>query len=407
MKNIKSKQGYSNLVLVFMISTFMSLILFAMLLGSYLDAKRVSQVIYSKQTYYAAEGAMNNTLQIIKNNGGWNSVPDTSTYTYADADIKRNIFAPVNNPNCSTKVDINASYKTSKRRMVACFSSEEGTETVPTDIVLILDRSGSMCPTAKCHYALGYPVCDKTPSAGDPLMNAIEAAEKFVQKVREGNGDFNIGLVTYTENSSKNSGLTNQYDILYNPDNGTGKIGNIECGTATNIQAGIIDAKEILDKGDEGSKKVMVVLSDGRANLSESDCFAYTCAEGYKPHVPGTEFDGIPGANCHTHNAIEETDGFKSEDFVVFSVFLCNNCNPMGPETMLEISSEEKYPNNKVDKECNDEGSCTCDGEICKYYYETKNKENLDEIYEEIAEKIIESSTVIKFREEAPEPDPS
>lgn len=119
---------------------------------------------------------------------------------------------------------------------------------VPSDVMLVLDRSGSMASISR--------------NPAEPLTTVKNTAISFVQSLVRGD---QVGVVSFANEASNpldhvlSSNITDVVD----------SIGRIEIGTTTaqntNIGDGIIDATtELLSsRAKEGSKKVIVLLTDG------------------------------------------------------------------------------------------------------------------------------------------------
>lgn len=117
----------------------------------------------------------------------------------------------------------------------------------PVDIMLIIDRSGSMSNT------LGSTSTTK-------LKAAITAAQTFVTTLSQ-NTNNRVGLATFSTTSSLDSPLTNNFSSVKT------KIGQLSPNGNTCTQCGITTAnQEIAKDGRSGIKKVVVLLTDGIAN---------------------------------------------------------------------------------------------------------------------------------------------
>ena len=154
--------------------------------------------------------------------------------------------------------------------------SQQSTEFGPTDIVLVVDCSGSML--------------------GTPIEKAKGAAKEFVEQFLGSKGtessraNVKIGVVTYNEKATTAADLSKSKDDLNT------KIDKINAtyDTGTNIQAGIHTAQTMLGKDTRtGVAKYMIVLSDGEptysyrfdANATYANCKAWTslgCPRGGK-----------------------------------------------------------------------------------------------------------------------------
>ena len=121
------------------------------------------------------------------------------------------------------------------------------TANVPTDTVVIMDTSGSMN--------------DKISSSqGTKLKNAKSAASSFVD-ILSSNSQNKLGLVSFGTTATLNSGLTTSYSTIKTKLNSLSAVGwtCTECSIKKASQ-------EITAQGRPGIKKVVVLLTDGRAN---------------------------------------------------------------------------------------------------------------------------------------------
>lgn len=109
-----------------------------------------------------------------------------------------------------------------------------------TDTVLVIDRSSSM--------------------KGTKLDQAKEAAKSFVDAVSI-NPQNKVAVVSFTGEAKVNSPLTNNFASVKKA------IDSISTGSSTCIACGITTAnQEIVSHGTAGSKKAIILLTDGRAN---------------------------------------------------------------------------------------------------------------------------------------------
>lgn len=126
----------------------------------------------------------------------------------------------------------------------------------PLDVVLVLDRSGSMEST-------DYPP--------DRITAAKEAAKIFVSQIKE---DDRVAVVSFAESTSTVVSFTSDKDSAKR------KIGGISPGGGTAVGEGIITALDVLEKGREESVKAIVLLSDGANNRGTSPKTAANRAKG-------------------------------------------------------------------------------------------------------------------------------
>ena len=116
------------------------------------------------------------------------------------------------------------------------------------DIVLVLDTSGSM--------------------SGTPMEETKKAATNFVNTILE--EDASIGIVTYEDSAERLS------DFSVDKNHLTGIVAGISDGGGTNIEAGLAEAKSMLDSS-KAKKKIIVLMSDGEPNEGREgeDLIAY------------------------------------------------------------------------------------------------------------------------------------
>ena len=157
------------------------------------------------------------------------------------------------------------------------------------DVVLVLDTSGSM--------------------SGDPINETKKAAIKFVQTVLPQNAG--VGIVTFDSSASVVSGFSKDEWAL------TEAINNIRDGGATNTEAGLSTAYDMLRQSN-ARKRIIVLMSDGMPNngregqdlidyansIKSDDVYIYTLgffselSEGEKISAQAL-MEGIASDGCH------------------------------------------------------------------------------------------------------------
>lgn len=116
---------------------------------------------------------------------------------------------------------------------------------VTTDVILIIDRSGSMGQNNK-------------------LTQAKNAAKNFIDVVSKQESTTRIGLVSFSTTSTLSSPLTTDITSLKS------KIDGLTASGSTCHECGVKTANtEISSKGRAGVKKVVLLLTDGESNFIE------------------------------------------------------------------------------------------------------------------------------------------
>lgn len=105
------------------------------------------------------------------------------------------------------------------------------------DIVLVLDRSGSM--------------------EGTPIQETIKASTDFIDTILE--EDASIGVVTYDSSAERNADFSMDKSFL------TQTVSEISSGGGTNMESGLQEAQQMLANSN-AKKKIIVLMSDGMPN---------------------------------------------------------------------------------------------------------------------------------------------
>ncbi|NEW52760.1 VWA domain-containing protein [Nocardia cyriacigeorgica] len=144
----------------------------------------------------------------------------------------------------------------------------------PMDVMVVLDRSGSMSSSAP-------------PVGRSKLDEAKDAAALFVQLVRENGGD-RLGLATYSSTSSIDTQpaatATAKPALVGPPPFTTGTIGAITANGATSIGAGLGSAQLALTGGP--ADNAILLLTDGLQNTAPT-------IQEIEPHLGATEINAI------------------------------------------------------------------------------------------------------------------
>ena len=153
-------------------------------------------------------------------------------------------------------------------------------EPMPLDVILVLDRSGSM--------------------EGDPLDDLKDAAKLLVDALDDTRD--RVGLVSYASSASLDSGLTSNFNAVKSA------IDAMHDDGYTNIGDGVYKGRtELATHGRQNALQVLVVMSDGVANRSHDggSCTAW-------PTTP----------NACTDDAINQSAAAKAAGVTLFTVGL-------------------------------------------------------------------------------------
>ncbi|MFA6495465.1 MAG: PKD domain-containing protein, partial [Candidatus Paceibacterota bacterium] len=134
----------------------------------------------------------------------------------------------------------------------------------PVDVMLVLDRSGSMA-----HDEWGFPIYPQ------PLAAVKSGAVAFVNTLSETNDA--VGLVSFSEHATVDSSLGTDFAVVKN------QINSLTADGWTNIAEALTKADEefSLNGRADDTKKVIILLSDGNSNrpLPESAALADALAK--------------------------------------------------------------------------------------------------------------------------------
>ena len=173
----------------------------------------------------------------------------------------------------------------------------------PTDIVLVLDTSGSMDEYISVadknsvanldpqyanyykwdgglmwhdmryqdgkwqyHSVLGWKNCGNSwfgNNAGIKKIDALKiAVDGFLDSTAQNSGDNRVALVTYASGASTKNELTSDFDTIKN------SVWKLNANGATYADDGMANAKDVLDKipADRDSNKVVIMFTDGEPN---------------------------------------------------------------------------------------------------------------------------------------------
>lgn len=219
------------------------------------------------------------------------------TITYPDTNQKDEKTSTYQSKSCTL---ISKNLMTQSVQTTATASATCGN--VTTDIMLIIDRSGSM-------------------SQANKLIEAKNAAKNFIDVVSNQESTTRVGLVSFSTNSKLNNKLTTDYSAVKN------SIDSLTASGYTCQECGIAEAnKEIASNGRPGVKKVVVMLTDGQANW-----------------IIGGNHD-VGAATGESKALAAVKNGFSTSKTVFFTIGLGNPNSPgedrfFSPDYMSQVAS--------------------------------------------------------------------
>lgn len=172
---------------------------------------------------------------------------------------------------------------------------------VRTDVVLIIDRSGSM--------------------AGAKLPAAKTSAKRFIDVLGNSDVDNRIALVSFSTSATTNSPFTNNYASVKTQVDSLNASGNTcqECA----VKAA---HAEIVARGRPGVKKVVIMLTDGQANWVEGGNSQVTAAVG-----EAKALDAVKNS-FQTQGTVFFTIGLGEKDAT-------GNTRFFGPEFLMKVAT--------------------------------------------------------------------
>ena len=158
--------------------------------------------------------------------------------------------------------------------------------TKPVYAVVVFDKSASMASSTVCirwEYDHGRRYCAE-PSSDEKWESAVSGAKQFANTLISKIPNAQIALVAFSGNSSHYAGTDSVYDdaeVLRDFKNANLEDANFSSPKGgTNLQAGLMKAKDLLDTiPDEKAYKYVVVISDGQPTFYY-DVNGYTAGDG-------------------------------------------------------------------------------------------------------------------------------
>jgi len=172
----------------------------------------------------------------------------------------------------------------------------------PLDIVLVIDRSGSMDRDGR-------------------MTSAKNAAKAFAQQIIQSSSNNRISIVSFSSEATIDRTLTNNLNNINSAINGLNPNGS------TNIYDGLVKANQVLAGARADAAKSIVLLSDGIANRP---------TQNNNPNYPITQ-------------AINEAATSKNRGYLVFTVGLFNGLNAEDKQTAVNTLTQIASPGNYYD----------------------------------------------------------
>lgn len=148
--------------------------------------------------------------------------------------------------NANKKIDVSQIDCEGTMRVTLALTAAPNIQSSPTDIVLVLDRSGSMAGTPFANLKLGA----KT------FIDIIDEATDSSQDGNIGSGS-RIGIVSFAENAVANTQLITSVDTL------KAAVDGLAAGGAANHAAAFSEAMDLFDPASPNAK-VIVMFTDGK-----------------------------------------------------------------------------------------------------------------------------------------------
>lgn len=403
---LNHQQGISSLVMVLFAVVILSSIMIAIYAMALVLNRQSTRFYTSQSAFFAAEGAMFETIERMKNPAydwpGFVNEGDTVTdeYSLGESMITRTItYVEGDDGIFYYQIIIDAYNRGSRRSLEASYvpvSTSTTTTSKDFDIILVLDYSFSMTEGQRAIDALKEAV---GVGVDDGFIDLVAA-------LPNSNARHRLGLVIYDHGIMYSHNLTNDFALIES------QVAARNPGGGTDIDRALRRAQEFLrspiSTARPDSEKIIVLFSDGIPRMhwigtTEINCVANACLAD-PPNVtvnpngvfePAQLYDieySYYGNQC-THKVFEKAQEIKLVDnFSIYTVFFPTRTGDtacgisdanyqsmyaLGRYLMLRASSES------------DESSLSYDPDKEYQYFHTGNnvadlKENFKDIFTEI-----------------------
>lgn len=398
-RNWRSQRGISSLVLVLFAVVILSSIIVAIFAMALVLTRQSTRFYTSQSAFFAAEGAMFETIERIRNEAyvwppGFNSEGDShsDSYPLGETMIDRTVNYKENDLGVLYyEIIINAYNRGSRRSLEASYmpiSPGSSRTTAPNyDIVLALDYSGSMNQTW----------IDEQPPA---IYYLRPAALNFIDAVEEHPGDNRIGLILWNHEIAYSSRNFIGEDYFFDLKN---VIRTAAPYGSTDINLAVSSARDMMLGSRTDAETIIIIFSDGIPNypIVEPRCPDNACVSSFNTSYEPMQNIGdtlFGYGNICTNMAVSESNLAKLAGYDVYTIFLksypplfsveCRNYDSMhllGQYTLLRMSSEDNESSLNFDQ-------VKANNNEYAYFRSTEEASDLSDIFEGILTQIIAPS---------------
>ncbi len=383
---LKTQKGAFLLVLVLVLGMAVSFALVGYLALLTQTTRGLEGQLHAEQAHYATYAYFSESLDRYLSTPTWlsnlsNPSSQTINYLYAGIPIARSLIRN----NQGVTVDISSQVVQTYRRLTAHFQFGQS-GVAPADIVMVIDKSGSMGDDGAVTPPLPCPAATETHA---PMVQAICAGRNFID-VFKNNNLVQIGVIKFSTTAQP---INNNLGHLVKKDkfpNLQSAISDLQANGWTNSGEAINQAISFLSDTNyktPNAHPYIVFFTDGIPTVTKT---GQTCDDN---NINQSNLSCIqPGAtSCSDHNlsqsqlqclraaglyALEQSQVAKNDyHATVYTIGLGQNVNEPLLKTMATAPS---------------------------YYYLSPDKSKLDQIFTGIAADI-QSATLVTLREQAPE----
>lgn len=246
------------------------------------------------------------------------------------------------------------------------------TTTTPLDIVLVLDTSGSMANRFD-----GLPAI-----WSESRIHALKTAVKsFIDKVAANavktEANHQIGIVTFASGASTVRSLTSASS---GKEDLKSAVESLQANGATRADYGMVEAKNVLQRAQPTSEKVVIMFTDGEPTSGRS----------YEEEV--------------AHGAINTAKALKADEVTVYTIGIFSGADPSnisGKTNKYMNAVSSNYPE-AVSVENGDRYSIDLkDRAQGQYYFASSSASGLEDVFDTIANTVTSSTLKVNPDEDA------